>query len=297
MDNHQHTSTDSQNIFTALALNAFFVVVEVAGGLWTNSIAILSDALHDFGDCLSLGAAWLLQRKAAQGRDTHYSYGYKRFSLLGAVFLSGVLTVSSVVVIYEASLRIMHPQPVLAGGVLILAVIGIAINGLAALRLTRGHSLNGRAVFLHMMEDVLGWAAMLVAGLVMQFTGWAVIDPILSICISVWVLWNVYRNLRETFRVFLQAVPESVDLAGLQRELRALEGVQDLHDLHLWTLDGESHVMTLHVVTAPSADMGEHLREQINDLARRYHIDHVTTELELPDGCAGDNCDLMHSAQ
>src|SRR5574344_1588552 len=148
---HNHTEHNGamHNIGVAFVLNAFFVVVELVGGVMTNSIAILSDALHDFGDCLSLALAWALQRKALKKRDKLYSYGYKRFSLLGSVFLSGVLSVSSVFMIIEAVKRIANPQSVNAEGMLWLSIVGVVINGAAALRLKRGTSLNERAVFLH----------------------------------------------------------------------------------------------------------------------------------------------------
>ena len=194
-DDHNQENA-AKNIGVAFWLNAFFVIVEVIGGFFTNSIAILSDALHDFGDCLSLAMAYGLQKKSEKKRDKFYSYGYKRFSLLGTVFLSGVLVVSSAFVLFEAIKRIMMPQEVSAGGMLWLAVAGIVINGVAALRMHRGSSLNERAVFLHIMEDVLGWVAVLIVSVVMLYVNFPILDPLLSVCISIWVLSNVYGNLK-----------------------------------------------------------------------------------------------------
>ncbi|MGL5635537.1 MAG: cation diffusion facilitator family transporter, partial [Bacteroidales bacterium] len=214
--NHNHEHGDTKNIAVAFILNSFFVIVEIIGGYLTNSIAIMSDALHDFGDSLSLGIAWGLQKKAKKGRDNKYSYGYKRFSLLGSIFLSGVLSISSVYVLIEAIKRISAPESVDAKGMLWLAIFGIIINGSAAFRLKKGTSLNEKAVFLHIMEDVLGWVAVLIVSITMMFVDLPVLDPLLSIAISIWVMSNVYKNIRETFKVLLQAIPDSVDAEALE---------------------------------------------------------------------------------
>ncbi|MDR2148120.1 MAG: cation diffusion facilitator family transporter [Tannerella sp.] len=290
--NHDHTHENSnatKNITVAFWLNLFFVFVELIGGILTNSIAILSDALHDFGDCLSLAVAWAFQKKSTQKRDRKYSYGYKRFSLLGSVFLSGVLFISSLFVFIESVKRILSPHDVHAQGMMWIALFGILINGLAALRLKKGSSLNERAVFLHIMEDVLGWIAVLVASVVMQFVYFPILDPILSILISIWVLYNVFRNLRATFTIMLQATPESVDMNELEQQIRNIEDVQSIHDLHLWTMDGESHIMTLHVVTE-SVEC-EELKQKIVETAQPFHIEHVTIEMERPDTQCFHTCD------
>jgi cobalt-zinc-cadmium efflux system protein len=268
------------NIAVAFLLNLFFVFVELAGGIITNSMAILSDALHDFGDCLSLAMAWAFQKKSTKKRDRKYSYGYKRFSLLGSVFLSGVLFISSLFVLTEAFKRVFAPEQVNARGMLWIALFGIVINGLAALRMKKGTTPNERAVFLHIMEDVLGWIAVLFAGAVMMFIQLPILDPLLSIAVSIWVLYNVYGNLRNTFAIMLQATPENVDVNNLEERIKALDGVISIHDLHLWTLDGESHIMTLHVVTDKTDS--ETLKHQIIKTATPFHINHVTIEIENP---------------
>lgn len=292
---HSHThlratgDNATKNISVAFFLNLFFVFVEVIGGLLTNSIAILSDALHDFGDCLSLAVAWAFQKKATQKRDMKYTYGYRRFSLLGSIFLSGVLFVSSIFVLYEAGRRMLDPQEVNAQGMLWIAIIGILINGAAALRLNKGSSLNERAVFLHIMEDVLGWVAVLLVSIVMMFVDFPILDPLLSVAISIWVLTNVFRNMRDTFRIMLQATPENVDMNELEKQINAIGDVLSIHDLHLWSLDGESHIMTLHVVS--NATSPEQLKHNIIAVAKPFHIDHVTIEIEKPDIDCQHNCD------
>lgn len=288
--NHSHHHNAEKNLSIAFFLNAFFVVVEVVGGLFTNSIAILTDALHDFGDCLSLATAWYLQKKSRQGRDAKYSYGYKRFSLLGSVFLSGVLFISSLFVILEAVKRIIAPEAVEAQGMMWIAIFGIVINGAAALRVKKGNSLNERAVFLHIMEDVLGWIAVLVASIVMQFVDFPILDPILSLSITVWVLINVYRNMRATFKILLQAVPDDIDVKTLKEEILKLPGVSAIHDLHIWSLDGQEHVMTLHVISEQKENCT--IKKEIIETVKKFHIVHSTIEFEYPNEECCNNCDL-----
>ncbi|MDO4190610.1 MAG: cation diffusion facilitator family transporter [Bacteroidales bacterium] len=285
---NNHEDNASKNIFVAFWLNAVFVVIEVIGGFFTNSIAILSDALHDLGDCVSLGLAWWLQRKSKQQGNAVFSYGYKRFSLLGAMFLSTILVVSSCFMLYEAVLRLIHPAEVNATGMLWLAIVGIIINGSAAFNLQRGHSLNERAAFFHIMEDVLGWAAVLIVSIVLMFKPWTILDPLMSIGINLWILWNAAHNLIDTFRVFLQATPEGLDLDTLRSEIMNIEDIEDVHDLHIWTQDGETHVMTLHIVT--SSNNLSALKHKICHLAEGYHIEHVTIETESPDEHCNRKC-------
>lgn len=287
---HSHHHDPGKNIATAFFLNFIFAIVELVGGLITNSVAILSDALHDFGDSVSLGAAWALQKRSKKGRDSRFTYGYKRFSLLGGVFLSGVLLVSSIFIVTESVRRLIEPQDVRADGMLWLALVGIAVNGFAALRLSRGSTLGERAVWLHLMEDVLGWVAVLVMSLVMLFVAHPAtryLDPLLSLGITIWVLRGVWRNLRDTFRILLQGTPEGVDPDRLTDRIAALDGVCGVHDLHVWSQDGESNVTTMHVVTTPEADLSS-LKHRIRDLAGG----HVTIEFESSgdSDCEYANC-------
>ena len=285
--NHKQNATG--NIALAFFLNLVFVVIEIIGGLLTNSIAILADALHDFGDCMSLATAWFLQKKSTKGRDAKYSYGYKRFSLLGSLFLSGVLFVSSIIAIIEAVKRLFNPQVIDAQGMLWIAIIGVLINSAAALKVKKGTSLAEKAVYLHILEDVMGWVAVLVASVVMQFIEAAYLDSVLSICISLWVLFNVYRNTKKVFYILLQGVPSNMSIDELKTKLLNISDVESVHDLHIWSLDGESHVMTLHVVTK-SADLAK-LRSGVEEIAQSYNINHTTVEFETPDfECDAEGC-------
>lgn len=292
-NHHHHHDGATKNIVIAFFLNLVFAIIELIGGIYTNSVAILSDALHDFGDSISLGISWYLQKISNKGRDAKYSYGYKRFSLLGAISISIILLIGSIFIIKECIERILEPQGVNAQGMMLLAILGIIVNGIAVFRLNKGKTFNERAVFLHMMEDVLGWVAVLIVSIVMQFVNLPILDPLLSIAVCIWVLINVYRNLKGTFKVLLQEVPQDVDLDKLQQEIKALPHVNSLHDVHLWSLDGERSIMTLHVVTQEqiAIETLELLKEQIRKLCFEYKVQHVTIEFDS----IGTDCEYLYT--
>jgi cobalt-zinc-cadmium efflux system protein len=289
---HSHSpETAAGNIKVAFFLNLAFSIIEVVGGIFTNSVAILSDALHDFGDSFSLALAWYFQKVSKKKRDTKYSYGYRRFSLLGALINSVVLLLGSFFVISESVQRIIAPQAADAKGMLFLAIAGIVINGLAMLRLKKGHSLNERTVSLHLLEDVLGWVAVLIGSVVMIFVDVPVLDPILSLAIACYILFNIYHNLRDTLRVVLQGTPENIPYETIEATLQNLPGVKSIHDLHLWTMDGEYNISSLHVVVEPALSRQEisTLKQQIKDTLLQLRIQHVTVEIEQVD----ETCDSM----
>lgn len=273
---HNHKHSASKNITVAFWINLSFSIFELVGGLLTNSVAILSDALHDFGDSVSLGLSWYFQKKSGKKRDAKYSYGYRRFSLLGAVINSVILLLGSIYVISESIDRIITPQQSNAKGMFLMAIFGVVVNGWAMLRLRRGSSLNERTVSLHMLEDVLGWAAVGVGSIVMMFFDVPVLDPIMSLAIAIYILSNIYRNLSDTLRVVLQGTPLNVDLEQIENEVKSIEGVKSIHDLHVWTMDGEYNVLTVHVVATESEDLKNRIRQKLKDLS----IDHSTIELE-----------------
>ncbi|MDR3351054.1 MAG: cation diffusion facilitator family transporter [Prevotellaceae bacterium] len=277
-----HTHAREGNIKIAFFLNLAFSIIEVIGGFLTNSVAILSDALHDFGDSFSLALAWHFQKVSGKKRDAKYSYGYRRFSLLGALINSVVLLLGSFFVISESVQRLMSPQPADAKGMLFLAIAGIVINGIAMLRLKKGHSLNERTVSLHLLEDVLGWIAVLAGSVVMIFVDIPVLDPILSLGIACYILFNIYHNVRDTLRVVLQGTPGNVSGEAVEAAVCRLDGVLSIHDLHLWTMDGEYNISSLHAVVEPALDAPQiaALKRQIKNTLKHLHIQHVTVEIE-----------------
>ncbi|MDR2962028.1 MAG: cation diffusion facilitator family transporter [Bacteroidales bacterium] len=279
---HHHSHEEKSNIGLAFFLNLSFTVIEVIGGIFTNSIAIISDAVHDFGDSLSLGLAWYFQKLSKKGRTAEYTFGYKRFSLLGAIINCVVLIVGSVYILSEAIPRLFAPEETNAEGMFALAILGIAVNGFAVLKTRKGKSINERVVSLHLLEDVLGWAAVLVGSVVMHFTGWTIIDPILSLGIAVFVLINVFRNIKLVLPILLQSTPAHINLAHIKQRLQTLPLIVDTHDVHIWSLDETYTVLTAHVVLENELSMSDvsELKLAIRTLLKSEGIKHATLEFE-----------------
>ena len=279
-----------RNIRTAFLLNLAFTLLEFAGGFFTNSLAIIADALHDLGDSFSLGLAWFLERIAQRKRTSLFSYGYKRFSLLSALINAIILILGSVLILLFAIPRLFNPQPVYSPGMLILAVIGVVVNGIAALRVQGGQTMNEKMVAWHLAEDALGWIGVLVVSILIYFFQLPVLDPFLSIGITLFILVNVIRNFRKTVIIFLQGVPPAIAIDMVERELQKIPGIIGIHDTHLWSLDGEHHILTTHLVIEKSPDY-EKMRDikcAARDKATELGISHATIELEQ----SGEACML-----
>lgn len=279
---HDHAHEAHGDLRTAFLLNLSFTLLEVVGGVLTNSVAIVSDALHDLGDSISLGLAWYLQRVSARSSDVRYSYGYRRFSLLGALINAIILIAGSLFVLSEAIPRLTDPQPFEAAGMIVFALFGVGVNGFAAYRLRGSGSANVQVVGLHLLEDVLGWIAVLIVGLVSLFADLPILDPILSILITGYMLVKVVGRLRHSVRVFLQAVPEGVDMGAIEQRLLAIPGVKSTHHTHIWSLDGEHHVFTTHLVVDDAASKEEvmRIRQDSQQAIHDLHIEHFTIAVE-----------------
>lgn len=286
---HGHEKgSGARSLGVAFFLNLGFTIFEVVGGLLTNSVAILSDAVHDAGDSISLALAWILHRVAQRESDTNFTYGYRRFSVLGALITGVLLVVGLIFVLMKAVPRFTNPEPVSGPGMLGIALAGIVVNGVAALRLRRGTSLNEKIASWHLLEDVLGWVAVFVGGLAVIIWKVPVVDPILSILISLFVLWNVFKNLKKVGAVFLQRVPEGFDTAQFIKNVMALPSVEDVHHTHVWTLDGDRHVLTTHVTVAQNCSREEiaSAKEEISRMIDPKVFDHVTIDVEV----RGETC-------
>ena len=291
---HHHHNQSGKNLKIAFFLNLGFTILEFFGGIYVNSVAIMSDAVHDLGDSLSLGTAWYLDKKSKKEADDNYSFGYKRFSLLGALINSIVLIGGSIYVISEAIGRLFDPQPSDAQGMIVFAIIGVLVNGYAAWKLSSGNSLNEKTVSWHLMEDVLGWVAVLIVAIVLNFTDNQYLDPALSILITLYILYNVVLRLKETLYIFLQGVPKEIKAAKIKNEILKIENVNSLHHTHIWSLEGEHHVFSSHIKLKNIKDFEELLaiKKQVKAVLKEYHFDHYTIETELDN----ENCDLL-SAQ
>ena len=282
---HDHTPTSAARILTAFLLNLCFSVFELIGGIYTGSVAILSDALHDLGDAAGIGLSFLLERKSRKAPDATHTYGYVRYSVLGGLITTVILLSGSVIVIYHAVLRLLTPTPIDYGGMLIFAVVGVAVNLAAAIFTRHGESLNQKAVNLHMLEDVLGWIVVLIGALVMRFTDWVFIDPLMSIAVAIFILVHAVGTLREILNLFLEKTPDGVSVEELTAHLTALSDVIGVHHVHVRSLDGSRHYATLHaVINGDPAEAKAAIRAEMAE----HGITHATIEIETPDEVCGE---------
>lgn len=284
--NHNHARHDgnTSRIAWAFFLNVCFTIIEFIGGWLTNSTAIMADAVHDLGDSLSIGLAWILSKLSNREASPKFSYGYRRFSLLGALINGIVLIIGSIWVISEAIPKLLSPEMPVVEGMLGLAILGVTVNGYAAFKLSKGKSLNEQMLNWHLLEDVLGWVAVLIVSIILMFVEWPILDPVLSIAFTLFILINVLRNLWATTKLFLQATPND-DIANTIRELLlSFIEVKKIHHLHFWSLDGEHHVMTVHLELSKLIEPARQiqLKSEIAGRLSGFGLEHTTIELEFP---------------
>ena len=287
-DHHHHNAAG--NIKVAFFLNLTFTIVEIFGGLMTNSVAILSDALHDLGDSLGLGLAWFLQNYSQKKRDKRYSYGYARFSLLSAFVNGVVLIMGSIFILLEAIPRLWQPVQPDTGGMIVLAILGVLFNGAAVLKLKGGHTQNEKMVTWHLLEDVMGWIAVLIGAIVMRYFDVPILDALISVAFTLFILYNVARNVLKTARIFLQAQPDHVDIEAINQGIENIQMVKSAHDFHLWSMDGEQVVLTVHVVVDDDCSKEDikKIKQDIRNLGHTNKIDHITIEIEFE----SEHCEL-----
>lgn len=281
--NHSHENQSGKNLRTAFLLNISFTIFEIIGGFYVNSVAIISDAIHDLGDSISLGISWYLDKKSKKEGNQKFSFGYKRFSLLGALINSVVLIGGSVYVIYEAVNRLVEPEYSDADGMIVFAIIGVGVNGYAAWKLSGGKTLNEKVVSWHLLEDVLGWAAVLVVAIILKFKQTPYLDPALSLFIAAYILYGVVKRLKETLVIFLQGVPDDMSIDKIETELIKIENVDSVHHTHIWSQEGEHHVFSTHLKLKNISNLKEllQIKNDIRKSLKSYHFSDCTVETEL----------------
>lgn len=313
---HNHTNSTQNGLSLAFWLNLGFSIIELIGGILTNSTAIIADAFHDFMDAFAIGVAVILEKISGKERTQKFTYGYRRFSLLSAIGISVILLVGAILMSVAAIRSFLNPEAVNSIGMLWLAFLGIFVNGFAFLRIRKGggqahvhsHSytdnhadhdhtdkdgenFNSKAIMLHLLEDLLGWVAVLIGAIIISFTDWYWIDGLLALGIACFIGYNASRNLIGTVTVMLQSVPDNVDTDKLLNELEQINGVVDIHDFHVWSVDGQYNIGSLHVVVN-NID-GNHYNQMIKQLTTvmtRHQIQHPTIQLETADS----ECGLKH---
>lgn len=284
-----------KNILIAFILNLGFSIFEIIGGLLTSSIAIISDAFHDFIDAFSIGLSYILERKSKRKPDYKYTYGYIRFSVLGAFLTTTFLAAGSIVVIISAINRLFNPVEVHYNGMIIISIIGIIVNFIAAYKTKDGDSLNQKSVNLHMLEDVLGWVVVFIGSILMKFTDISYIDSIMSIGIACYILVHALKNLKSVLDLFLVKTPASIDIDHLKKELLEINNINDIHHIHVWSIDGVNNYATLHAVS-DAKDLIK-IKKELKECLEEHSIAHSTIELEsTKEKCPEHDCVVKSSS-
>lgn len=267
-----------KNILLAFILNLSFSIFEFFGGLFTNSVAILSDAIHDMGDALSIGVSFILEKKSKKKPNNEYTYGYIRYSVLGGFITTIILLIGSTLVIYNAIIRIINPEDVNYEGMIIIAIFGVIINLLAAFLTKEKNSINQKSVNLHMLEDVLGWIVVLIGAIVIYFTDLKIIDPIMSILVALFILINALKYLKQILDIFLEKTPNNINIEELKKHLKSTKDVEDIHHIHIWSIDGYNTYATMHIVT--KSKNIKKVKDNIREELKEHDINHSILEIE-----------------
>jgi cobalt-zinc-cadmium efflux system protein len=299
---HKHSHTHFNDIkgqitrrmAIALAITLAFVFVEIAAGLYSNSLALLTDAAHNFTDALALALSWWALRLTSQPANPKRTYGYHRAGILVALVNSTTLALIAIGIFYEAYHRFVNPPEVGADVLISVGSLAVVINVVTALMVRRGaeNDLNIRAAFLHLMGDVLSTAGAVGAGVLIRFTGWNRLDPLVSVLIGFLILWNAWGIIREAINILMESTPTDIDMEQMVTDIQAVEGVRGVHDLHVWSITGSMRTLSAHLVTDDmSISEGANVQSQVNELLyQNYGVAHATLQLE----CEGCNPALLY---
>ena len=264
------------NILIAFWLNLSFSILELFGGIASNSVAIISDAIHDFGDALSIGVSYMLEKKSKKPANDIYTFGYGRYSVLGGLITIAILFAGSLLVINRAVDRLINPVQVNHDGMIMFAVFGVITNYIAAYCTSGDDSVNQKAVNLHMLEDVLGWIVILIGGLLIKITDISIIDPILSICVAAFILIHTFEHTKEILDIILEKVPHGIKVEEVRASLLNIQEVSKIVDLHIWSINGQDHCAIIHVI---GNGHRSEIKEKIKKEMAKYNIVHITTEI------------------
>lgn len=291
---HQHMKSENRMILS-FALNFIFTIFEFFGGLLTGSIALMSDALHDLGDSISIGIAIFLEKKSKQKADYKYTYGYYRFSLLGGLISSLILIAGSTIIVYKSIERLLSPEPLINAQLLIVfAIFGVIVNGGAALIASKGKSINEKVISLHLLEDVFGWLALLITAILINVFKIDVLDAVLSLLFSLYIIFHVIRSLKSIFEVFLEKAPTKPKILSIKSSLLTIEDVIDVHHIHYWTIEGSIPIITLHAVIKQKNSIKEinGIQQEIYQKLKSLGIAHTTVQIEYEGlDCTGVHCE------
>ena len=266
-------------VWVAFFLNLSYAIVEfIAGGIFGSS-AVLADSVHDLGDAIAIGLSAFLETISNREEDSRYTLGYKRFSLLGALVTAVILMTGSVLVILENLTKLFHPKPVNDEGILWLGIIAVSINLLASLVVRKGKTKNESILSLHFLEDTLGWIAVILMSIILRFTDWYILDPLLSLVISFFILSKAIPRFWSTLKIFLDAVPEGVETGDLEKDLGALINVKSVNQLSIWSMDGLENNAIIHLCLEDWDQMME-TKNQVRQLLEERGVQNITIEVD-----------------
>lgn len=284
--NQQHVHGVVKNMFWAFIINACFTIIEFIGGIIFNSAAILSDAVHDLGDTFALGSSIILERRSLKKRDSMYSFGYRRLSILSGLLSCIILISGSIVMFIKSIDRFINPLEVNSEGMIGMGILGIVFNGLAVLKM-KGSSggVNARALYLHLLEDAIGWIVILIGAICIHLFDIPILDPILSITLSIFIIFNAIKLLKPVYKILMVSTPEGLDISEVKSKIESMEGVIEMHDIHTWSLDGDFNILTAHLIVKNNTDHS--LKIAVTKLLKEQNIHHTTLEIEKE----GEPCD------
>ena len=271
-----------KSMIIAFVLNLLFAVFEFFGGMMTNSVSIMSDAIHDLGDAISIGFAVFLENKSEKKADEKFTFGYARYSVLSAVITSSILLIGATIIAINATYRLFNPQPLNYNGILIFAIIGFIINLIATIATREGDSLNKKAVNMHMLEDVLGWAIVLIGAVVMKFTNFSLLDTALSLVVSLFIFMHAVPVFISAVSLFLEKAPKGVKVKKIEEDIKEVKGVKEVHRLKVWSLDEHNVYAMVHVV----AEDNFKDKAKIREILHKAGVTNTTIEIEA----IGEEC-------
>lgn len=280
IDSHDHHKNASENLAFVFLMNLSFNIIVIIGGLATNSMAIIADCIHDLSDTISIALAWVLEKISQKESSNNYSYGYQRFSILGAIIISIFVIIMACIILSEAIPRLFAPEGIDAEGMLIISIIGLVFKSLSVYRLHGSETFNEKAIFFHQLGDIFEWLAILILSIVLIFwDGAQYLDPFVSIGIALWLIFNLSRNLYKAIQVILQKTPDNFDVNEFKTLIMDIEGVKNIDDFHIWSLDGIDSVMTLKIEVDFTKNLDE-IKKEIYTISNKYHVIDITIEFE-----------------
>ncbi|WP_407432888.1 cation diffusion facilitator family transporter [Methanobrevibacter sp.] len=280
IDTHHHHKKASRNLAFVFFMNLTFNIIVIIGGLATNSMAILADCIHDMSDTISMAIAWILAHISQKDSTDTFSYGYQRFSILGAVITSTFVIIMAFFILSESISRLFSPEGIDAGGMLIVGIVGLVFKTISVWRLHGSETFNEKAIFYHLLGDIFEWVAIFILSIILIF--WqdvSYLDPFVSIGIAIWLIFNLGRTLLKSLEILLQKTPDNFDVVEFKEKILAIDGVMFIDDFHVWSLDGIDSVMTLKV-KIDDVNNQERVKKEIYTISNEYHVIDITIEFD-----------------